>query len=261
MKVATKLLTVIPKPVKVEYFGADTTEFNLSSTTVLYANGEESKLIAKYLSQKLESSLGLTINDVISSKPSSNFIEFNLDDSTFKKEDGTLQYKEGYMMQINSNFIQIKASQPAGLFYGVQTLLQLCPNSVLNSSNAPNNNSNNPNNTTTIKLSSIQILDYPRFAWRGIHLDVCRHFFPLEFLYKYLSTLALHKFNTFHFHLTEDQGWRFESLKYPNLTTIGSTRSSTLIAKGPEYDNVTVSGFYTQSELKQLVAYARVFIY
>eukprot|EP01088_Endostelium_zonatum_P015812 TRINITY_DN4027_c0_g1_i1.p1 TRINITY_DN4027_c0_g1~~TRINITY_DN4027_c0_g1_i1.p1 ORF type:complete len:536 (-),score=126.04 TRINITY_DN4027_c0_g1_i1:26-1633(-) len=238
---------LVPKPVKFELSGEG--EFNLSGSTVLVYSNEESKQVANFLSQQISERIGMQLNFSDAQKES-NVINFVLESSA--QDQSSLQYKEGYSLQITSNSIQIKANKPAGLFYGVQTLLQLLLSSDFLST--PTSTSQ----PSSLKLPSLNILDYPRFSWRGIHLDVCRHFFPKSFLFRYLSLLAFHKFNTFHLHLTEDQGWRFQSLKHPNLTTIGSTRSSTLIGPGggSTFDNVTVEGFYSQDDLRELVSFA-----
>ena len=106
----------------------------------------------------------------------------------------------------------------------------------------------------------VSITDYPRFEWRGLHLDVCRHFMPKEFVLKYIDYMAVHKLNTFHFHLTEDQGWRIEIKKYPRLTEVGSKRKETIMGRGNEavklYDGKPHGGFYTQEDIKEIVAYA-----
>ena len=112
---------------------------------------------------------------------------------------------------------------------------------------------------TEWNIPAVEITDYPRFEYRGMHLDVARHFFPVEFVKKYIDLLAMHKMNRFHWHLTEDQGWRIEIKKYPKLTEIGAWRDSTLIGNygSGVYDNVRHGGFYTQEEIKQVVAYAQ----
>ena len=128
---------------------------------------------------------------------------------------------EGYELEINPNSMFLFAYRPAGLFYGVRTLLQLLPPGLEAGQNLPGFNQ--------MKLPCMKIIDMPRFPYRGMHLDVGRHFFPVSFIKKYIDLLALHKFNTFHWHLTEDQGWRIEIKQYPKLTEISSTRKETLV--------------------------------
>lgn len=153
---------------------------------------------------------------------------------------------EGYKLSITKECIEICSADPNGLFYGVQTLFQMMP---------PEKKA-----LSKIKIKSVEIEDYPRFSWRGLHLDVCRHFMPKEFIFKYLDYMAMHKLNTFHFHLTDDQGWRIEIKKYPLLTKIGSLRSETLVGRYSKenavYDGTPHSGFYTQEEIKEIIKYA-----
>lgn len=153
--------------------------------------------------------------------------------------------KEAYNLTVNPKGVTIVASAPNGLFYGIQTLVQLMPPSQ--------------KKLSEIVLPAVEIKDSPRFAWRGLHLDVGRHFMPKEFVLKYIDYMAMHKFNTFHWHLTEDQGWRIEIKKYPKLTEIGSIRKETLVGHGRDpknYDGTSYGGFYTQEDVKQIVAYA-----
>lgn len=158
--------------------------------------------------------------------------------------------KEGYLMNITEKRIAIRASSPSGIFYGLQSLFQ-----ILLSGNAISDD-----DEKEIIIPTIKITDKPRFKYRGMHLDVCRHMFPVEFIKKYIDLLAYYKFNTFHWHLTEDQGWRIEIKKYPNLTEIGSQRKETLIGHGGktpfEYDGLPYGGYYTQDEIRSIVAYA-----
>ena len=148
---------------------------------------------------------------------------------------------EGYTIQISGNQIKV-VGKDAGLFYAVQSLMQLMPEKI--------------NDKITIQAAEIN--DYPRFKYRGMHLDVSRHFFPLSFVKKYIDILATYKINTFHWHLTDDQGWRIEIKKYPKLTSVGAKRNGTIVGNypGTGTDNTPHDGIYTQDEVKQVVAYA-----
>jgi hexosaminidase len=159
--------------------------------------------------------------------------------------DSTLPLKNGgYRMTVAEAGVKIIGKDAAGAFAGAQTLLQLLPASA-------------PMSTKEIKVPALRISDEPEFAWRGMHLDCGRHFFPLEDLKKFIDQMAFHKLNVFHWHLTEDQGWRMEIKKYPKLTEVGAFRDST-----PPYgnrnsdDGKRYGGFYTQEQVKELVAYA-----
>lgn len=147
---------------------------------------------------------------------------------------------ETYYLNVEQNKIIIEGSE-TGVFYGMQSLIQLLPTQISNK-----------------KIPCLTIFDAPRFSYRGLHLDVARHFFPVSFIKKYIDFLALHKLNTFHWHLTDDQGWRIEIKKYPLLTKIGSIRSQTLIGAygSNKYDGKEYAGYYTQAEIKEVIDYA-----
>ena len=152
---------------------------------------------------------------------------------------------EGYEINAGEDKVTVKG-HGAGMFYGIQTLMQL----IHKSSNS---------GYATIPCASIK--DYPRFGYRGMHLDVARHFFDVDFIKKYIDVMAYYKLNTFHWHLTDDQGWRIEIKKYPKLTEVGSKRAQTKIGdfKGNNndlYDNTPYGGFYTQDQVSEIVAYA-----
>lgn len=141
---------------------------------------------------------------------------------------------EGYTLRIDSSGIRAFAQTSHGLFYAVQTLRQML-------ASAPKTGDG------VLALPAVSIVDKPRYGWRGMHLDVCRHFMPKEFVKKYLDLLAYHKFNVFHWHLTDDQGWRIEIKKYPKLTEVAAWRNR---------DGERYGGFYTQEDIREIVAYA-----
>ena len=176
--------------------------------------------------------------------------ELNLDNDEKPKNRIKFSYNkkldnEEYILRINSNLITISASSENGAIFGFQSLNQLM-----------NLNLNNG----AIKLKNQEIKDSPRFKYRGMHLDVGRHMYPVDFIKKYIDGLAMLKFNNFHWHLTEDQGWRIEIEKYPELNNIGSFRDSTLIGhygdKPRQFDKSRYGGFYTKKEIKEIVKYA-----
>ncbi len=158
-----------------------------------------------------------------------------------------IRNEEAYELTIDSTGIQIIAKSEAGIFYGVQSVIQMLPA--------------NTHEAEGFKLPFCQISDQPQFKWRGLNLDVCRHFFPVEFVKKMIDMAARLKLNTFHWHLTEDQGWRIEIKKYPKLTEIGAWRKETLIGHAIEhpskYDKKKHGGFYTQEQIKEVVEYAQ----
>ena len=160
--------------------------------------------------------------------------------------------KEGaYLLDITKDKIRIEAGHPNGVFYATQTLMQLFPAEIYGSTVALK---------FPVEIPCVLIEDQPRFVYRGMHLDVCRHFFPKEFVKKYIDYIAMHKMNYFHWHLTDDQGWRIEIRKYPKLTSVGSKRKETLIGSYNDlphrYDNTEYGGFYTQKDILEIVEHA-----
>jgi hexosaminidase len=147
-----------------------------------------------------------------------------------------------YRLDVKNKNIYIAGDNEEGVFYAVQSLIQLLPVKA----------------SRSLAIQAMKIEDRPRFAWRGLHLDVGRHFFPVDFIKKYIDFIALHKMNYFHWHLTEDQGWRIEIKKYPKLTEIGSCRNGTIIGlyPGKGNDSTRYCGYYTQDEIKEVVKYA-----
>ncbi|WP_433834218.1 family 20 glycosylhydrolase [Flavobacterium anhuiense] len=191
-----------------------------------------------YSEKELKSAkiLESALNVSASSKNSNFRIEFD--------SSKNLSSKEGYKIEITSNKIRVEG-QEEGLFYAVQSLLQLVPNKI----------------SPEIKLPCVIIEDSPRYSYRGLHLDVCRHFFSVAVIKDFIAQMASYKLNNFHWHLTDDQGWRIEIKKYPKLTEVGSKRAQTLVGNKFErtpffFDGNTYGGFYTQEEIKEVVKFA-----
>jgi hexosaminidase len=160
---------------------------------------------------------------------------------------------EGYKLSVNPDRVILEAETPQGAFYGLQTILQLLPVEVFSPTAVEK---------ITWAMPACEIQDKPRYGYRGLMLDVGRYFMPVSFIKKYIDMLALHKMNTFHWHLTEDQGWRIEIKKYPKLTQIGSKRKETIVGHYNEnypqrFDGKEHAGFYTQAEIKDIVKYAQ----
>ncbi|WP_316747496.1 beta-N-acetylhexosaminidase [Pedobacter gandavensis] len=150
---------------------------------------------------------------------------------------------ERYKLDVLNVAVTIRSPSPAGVFYGIQTLIQLLPPSA---------------KPLPLQAKAVSITDYPRFAYRGMHLDVSRHFFNVDFVKKYIDYLAMHKLNYFHWHLTDDHGWRIEIKKYPRLTTVGAWRDGSIIGlyPGKGNDGIRHGGYYTQAEVKEVIKYA-----
>ena len=148
-----------------------------------------------------------------------------------------VQQKEGYVMTVSQRGVTIQGGSAAGVFYGIQTLRKAVSQGPI--------------------MNPVVISDCPRFSWRGMHLDCSRHFFSVKFVKKFIDLLALHNMNVFHWHLTDDQGWRIEIKKWPKLITVGSQRTGTIIGTNSDIDDkVPYGGYYTQAEAREIVAYA-----
>lgn len=184
-------------------------------------------------------------------KPSKFSISKTIDNpDIIFEQDSSISNQEGYVLDVNQRGITVKSATVKGAFYAVQTLRQLLPYTLENGSY----------NAKQLALSYLHIEDAPVFSYRGMHLDVSRHMFPVAFIKKQLDAMALLKLNTFHWHLTDDQGWRIEIKKYPKLTSVGSQRNQTLVGhkrnKPEVYDGKPYGGYYSQEEIKDIVAYA-----
>ncbi len=198
------------------------------------------KAETELLTQMLDKASGFSIAHKIGKvKETRNKIILSLDE--------TITQPEGYVLNVSTNEVEITAKNPAGILYGIQSLRQLLPaESEIKA-------------VKKLQIPAVLIKDHPRYAYRGMHLDVSRHFFPVAFIKKYIDLLALHKMNRFHWHLTDDQGWRIEIKKYPKLTETGGFRSGTVIGNRPYddgSDNARYGGFYSQEEVRDVVAYA-----
>ena len=231
---------IIPKPKELTITKG---RFLLSSNTVII-NSNNLNQEAKYLADMLNSISGINITLKSSGSNKAN-IKLKIDNS--------IKNNEGYKLSIKYNAIVISGKTNIGVFYGIQTLRQLLPAEI----------ENIDNEISELTIPAVEIIDSPRYKYRGMHLDVGRHFFSVAFIKKYLDLIAMHKMNSFHWHLTEDQGWRIEIKKYPKLTEIGGFRKGTAIGLAGTknapyiYDDVPYGGFYTQEEIKDIVAYAK----
>ncbi len=233
--------TIIPLP---QSISPKTGQFFLDGETKIVLPSEELEWqwVANHIAEKIKPATGFPLT--IAEKVASNKI-------TFEKTTAIAE-KEGYELVIDPYEIIIRSSTAQGAFHAVQSLLQLLPTTVFSKQKIAQKK---------WAIPCIKIKDAPRFSYRGMHLDVCRHFFPPAFVKKYIDMLAFHKMNYFHWHLTEDQGWRIEIKKYPKLTEVGAFRNGTLIGhyndEPHQFDEKRYGGFYTQEEIKDIVAYAK----
>ena len=222
-------LPLIPQPSSIEMKKGS---FVLNKETVIQADA--TMFEAQYLQQAIKQQTGLDLKIVAASiHPNKISLSHSVD---------VHNNKEGYGMMISIKNIAIYAEHPEGFFYGIQTLLQLLPSET----------------KKTINVPCLVISDEPKYVWRGMHLDCARHFFPVDFIKKYIDELALYKMNTFHWHLTDDQGWRIQIKQYPKLTEVGAWRNGSTVGHYREhvFDTVRYGGFYTQEEIKSVIAYA-----
>jgi hexosaminidase len=226
--------TILPIPVSQNITGG---HFTLNSNTQLVYE-TDFKQVAEFLKSYLEN--GSTIK--LKATESAHKISFLKDEK--------ITNKEGYELTVSKTGITISASTATGAFYGVQSLRQLIPIQFENGSYEG----------SEVAIQNIEIKDAPQFKYRGMHLDVGRHFFSVDFIKKYIDMMSMLKMNTFHWHLTEDQGWRIEIKKYPKLNEIAAYRKETLIGhysdQPQKYDGKEYGGYYTQEQVKDIVKYA-----
>lgn len=226
---------VIPLPQEVAL--TEGSPFIISSgTPVFYPKGNE-------LLRRNAEFLSGYARDVLGKKLKTASYKGEKDKGIILALDKDIRHEEGYEIVVTPEKVEIKGKTEVAVFYGIQTLRKSMPVKT---------------EKTDIALPAAHIKDYPRFTYRGVMLDVCRHFFPVDFVKKYIDILALHNINYFHWHLTDDQGWRIEIKKYPKLTEIGSQRKETVVGlNSGEYDGQPYGGYYTQEEIKEVIAYAK----
>ena len=228
---AQQSLNIIPEPAKVEVKQGT---FTITPSTKIIAEASGVSNSINFLNDYLKKFYGFELK-TSKEKSATNVIELN-----FGKLDNSIP--GAYEMNVGKDKIYIGGDNGQGVFYGIQTLIQLLPAEKSNSLN----------------IQQCNIIDSPRFAYRGLHLDCGRHFFSVDFIKQYIDFIAMHKMNTFHWHLTEDQGWRIEIKKYPKLTQVGACRNGTIIGHHPGTgnDNKKDCGYYTQQQIKEIVKYA-----
>lgn len=233
-------LAIIPEPVSLAFSSG---KFNLTEKSIICYN-DNLKELAKYLRDLLYPATGfnLEIKEFDTSTNKENFINLIL-----SNEDTT--EPESYNLKVLPNNINISANNPAGIFYGIQTLRQLFPVEV---------ECENIVDSFTWEFPCLEIEDFPRFKWRGYMLDEARHFHGKDVVKKILDLLSLLKMNVFHWHLTDDQGWRIEIKKYPKLTEIGSKREETQLGGrlSKKRDSNPHEGYYSQEDIKEIIEYA-----
>ncbi|MDS1270977.1 beta-N-acetylhexosaminidase [Lipingzhangella sp. LS1_29] len=218
--------------------GQGTLQLDITST--LDANSE-AVATANWLRRELGAATGLPLTAPQSGDAPT--IELTVDASLGEPS-------EGYRLTVTPDGVRILGTDPAGVFYGAQTLRQLLPASSFRQ--AP------VHGTEKLELAAVDIADSPRFRWRGVMLDVARHFLPKREILRYIDLLAMHKLNVLHLHLTDDQGWRVEIQRYPKLTEVSSWRRESQVgaSQPPTFDDRPHGGYYTQDDIREIVAYA-----
>ncbi|HNS12912.1 MAG TPA: family 20 glycosylhydrolase [Bacteroidia bacterium] len=236
--VADDLLDVLPLIPRPSHMTLNEGSFNLTAETPIVLTNNELRNEAELFNDYLQEYYGfrLKISTTKQAKKASVILGISGEENR--------NSKEAYSLSVKTSGIEIKAPSGTGVFYALQTLIQLLP----------------PGKLSILNIPGIEISDQPRFAWRGMHLDVSRHFFSVEFIKKYIDYLASYKMNTFHWHLTDDQGWRIEIKKFPKLQEISAYRNGTLVGhlgSTPQlFDSIKYGGYYTQEQIKDIVAYA-----
>lgn len=218
--------------------------FALQADTAIFAE-ERAREAAELLADMLRPATGYPLAVSERAEAPDNSILLRLDASLERLG------PEGYLLEVSSRRVEIRALAPPGVFYGAQTLRQLLPPAIYAAE---------PQAGVAWTVPCLRIEDRPRFVWRGALIDVARHFMPRETILRFIDLLALHKMNSLQLHLTDDQGWRIEIKRYPKLTEIGSVRKETRVGHEREargFDGKPHGGFYTQEEIRQMVEYAR----
>jgi hexosaminidase len=237
--------SIIPRPTSIT---VGTGKFTITAKTVI-ASVRADSLAARRLARDLAPATGFDLPVRFAAVTSGSRVVFQ----RAPGRDKSLG-PEGYRLVVKPGVVTITSSSPAGAFYAVQSIRQLLPPAIFREA---------PVAGVAWTMPAVTIVDNPRFSWRGMHLDVSRHFMAKEFVKKYVDLLALHKMNTLHWHLTDDQGWRIEIKKYPRLAEVGAWRPQTLVGRamrdsaGSVYDKKPHGGFYTQDDIREIVAYAR----
>jgi len=219
--------------------------FKFTKNTKLVVESVDQEVIASQFSNLFEKATGWKLQVVVGGNEGSNQVFFKTE---------PVMAPEGYILEVQKNRIEIKAAKPAGFFYATQTLRQLLPAEIESAQVQPK---------TEWLVPVVSITDNPAFKWRGFMFDVVRHFFPKEDVLRMIDNLSMHKINTLHLHLVDDQGWRIEIKKYPKLTEVGAWRVDredkpwNARAKQEAGEKATYGGFYTQEDIKEMVAYAQ----
>ncbi|MGA2528329.1 MAG: beta-N-acetylhexosaminidase [Acidimicrobiales bacterium] len=245
-------VSIIPRPLSVTT-GQHGVSGAVLSDGLLIAHAPALVAEARWFRQVLEAATGWVVNLAATERPGAATIELRLGEFEVLPNglDALIPAatrRDAYRLSSNRGRVAITSPSGAGAFYGLQTLRQLLPDSVFRRAGR----------SGAIPVLEAEILDAPRFSWRGVHLDVCRHFMPKSFILKLIDLIALHKCNVLHLHLTDDQGWRIPIERYPLLTEIGAWRRESSVGGEGEglFDGIPHGGFYTREDLEEIVGFA-----
>ena len=277
-KTMDKKIAVIPEPVLLKEFAGATNPVVIDKNSIILIASDDCSGSVQFLNSYLKKYYGFTLKISKHTKKASSVISFSIDKAAVKaafidaeKQPGKTADFAGfiekpkagaYFLSAANGKVTLVGADIQGLFYSVQSLIQLLPvgtNPNQASASASTSSANREkSDVASLPIPAVEIFDYPRFEYRGMHLDVVRHIFSVDYIKQYIDYLALHKMNYFHLHLTDDQSWRIESKKYPKLNSIGSWRDGTIIGifPGTGVDSTRYGGFYTVKQLKDLVKYA-----
>ena len=226
---------VVPRPQTITLAKAGTFLLDATKLVIYPAGNTDMERNAKFLAEYIKEMTQINVATAVQDKKNK---KGNISLAINPK----ITHEEGYTITVDKNGVTIAGATAAAVFRGIQTLRKSLP--IVK-------------DETSVSLPFVAIADEPRFAYRGMHLDCARHFFPLQVVKDYIDMIALHGMNKFHWHITEDQGWRIEIKKWPRLTTVGAWRSGTVISRNsPIDDGVRHGGFYTQDECREIVRYA-----
>ncbi len=231
-------LSIIPQPNNIEEL---TGEFTINSDTKINIEpgNPNLELLADMLSYRIKTVTGYSMHITKTSKTLKN--AFNL-----IIQSGDTLSEEGYSLSVTPDRVSLEAKEENGIFYGLQTIYQLLPTKTFESTK-----------DFEVIIPSVKIIDKPRYSWRGMMLDVGRYFYPVPFIKKFIDYLAFHKMNTFHWHLTEDHGWRIKIDKYPELTETSAWRQATQVTPGGRIDENLHGGYYSKEQIREVVDYAK----
>jgi len=238
-------IAIVPRP---ESLTVGRGRFVINASTAIYTDAASADIARRFAASLLPAT-GLAIPVRVGTAPASGIV-------LERNQRLTRLGDEGYELSVTARRVSIRARERAGVFYGLQSVRQLLPPEVFREAKV---------DSVPWTIPAVRIVDRPRFAWRGAHLDAGRHFMPKEFVKKYIDLIALQKMNTFHWHLTEDQGWRIEIKKYPRLTQVCEWRTQTVVGRQNsrtdsttwQFDGQRHGGFYSQDDVREVVAYAR----